>query len=146
MTLLPNIVTILSAGRGDFDDRRPSPKDCAQSRKGHDRAERFTAPSGVAAECDTTIAYYDQNWETYVAKTKDVDMSDIRERFVKRWPKGPRVLGAGARRDSQAFVPARNRTLSIGPLIAVKFQALSWQLQGSQDARESSPSRAGGVR
>jgi Mn2+/Fe2+ NRAMP family transporter len=34
--------------------------------------------------------------------------------------------------------------VSIGPLIAGESQAPSWQLQGSNDACESSPSRAGG--
>jgi hypothetical protein len=39
---------------------------------------------------------------------------------------------------------AHDAGMSIGPLIAAESQALSWQLQGSMDARESSPSRAGG--
>ena len=78
---------------------------------------RFTAPGRVAAECDTTIAYYDRNWESYVAKTKDVDMSDIRAPFVKRLPKGGRVLdvGAGAGRDSQAFIARGFNVVAVEP-------------------------------
>ncbi len=77
----------------------------------------FTVPVRVAAGCNTTIAYYDRNWETFVAMTKDVDLSDILERFVRRLPKGGRVLdvGAGAGRDSRAFIARGFNVVAMEP-------------------------------
>jgi SAM-dependent methyltransferase len=78
---------------------------------------RVTALVHVAASYDTTMAYYERNWETYVAKTKDVDMSDILDRFVGHLPKGGHVLdvGAGAGRDSQALMARGFNVVAIEP-------------------------------
>jgi SAM-dependent methyltransferase len=77
----------------------------------------FTIPGQVAAERDKTIAYYDRNWEAYVANTKNVDMADVHDRFVRHLPNGGRVLdvGAGAGRDSQAFLAQGFDVVAVEP-------------------------------
>ena len=77
----------------------------------------FTVLGRVATESDATIAYYDRNWKTYVAKTRDIEMGDIHERFVERLPKGGRVLdvGAGAGRDSQVFMALGFNVVAVEP-------------------------------
>ena len=53
-----------------------------------------------------TIAYYDNNAEAYVRQTRNVDMTAIRDHFMKLIPAHGTILdlGSGSGRDSKAFL------------------------------------------
>lgn len=55
-----------------------------------------------------TIGYYDANAAGYVADTADVEFGALQGEFIRRLPKGGRVLdlGCGSGRDSLAFLRA----------------------------------------
>lgn len=57
-------------------------------------------------ESDPSVQYYDNNAEDYCASTVQIDMSEIRARFVKYIPAGGRILdaGCGSGRDALAFI------------------------------------------
>ena len=61
--------------------------------------------SGVGQQA-TTLAYYERNAESYFRATHDTDLSTIYQRFIRRLPKGGRILdaGSGSGRDTLAFV------------------------------------------
>ena len=54
---------------------------------------------------DATIAYYENQAETFFAETVDVDMAPLYARFLARVPTGGRILdaGCGSGRDALAF-------------------------------------------
>ena len=56
-----------------------------------------------------TIGYYETNATRFVADTADVEFGALQREFVRRLPKGGRVLdlGCGSGRDSLAFLKAR---------------------------------------
>jgi SAM-dependent methyltransferase len=53
-----------------------------------------------------TFQYYDGNAETYFRTTCDTDLSALYEHFLRRLPKGARILdaGSGSGRDTLAFL------------------------------------------
>ena len=53
-----------------------------------------------------TLKYYEQNAESFVAGTKDVDFSEIQNLFLSYLSSGARILdfGCGAGRDSKCFM------------------------------------------
>ena len=55
-----------------------------------------------------TIGYYETNATRFVADTADVEFGALQREFVRRLPKGGRVLdlGCGSGRDSLAFLKA----------------------------------------
>ena len=55
-----------------------------------------------------TIGYYDTNATRFVADTADIELGALQREFVRRLPKGGRVLdlGCGSGRDSLAFLKA----------------------------------------
>ena len=55
-----------------------------------------------------TIGYYDANAASYVAETAGVEFGELQREFIRRLPKGGRVLdlGCGSGRDSLAFLRA----------------------------------------
>ncbi len=52
------------------------------------------------------INYYDKNADSFFEGTVNVDMSEVRQRFLKYIPAGERILdaGCGSGRDSKAFL------------------------------------------
>jgi len=56
--------------------------------------------------CDPGVAYYDANAKEYCAATLNIDMDDIRSRFLRNVPPGARILdaGCGSGRDTLAFL------------------------------------------
>jgi len=57
-------------------------------------------------ERDSCLDYYEANAEGYSAATLNVDMSAVRNRFLKHIPRGGRILdaGCGSGRDAVEFV------------------------------------------
>ena len=55
-----------------------------------------------------TIGYYDTNATRFVADTADIEFGALQREFIRRLPKGGRVLdlGCGSGRDSLAFLRA----------------------------------------
>ena len=55
---------------------------------------------------DTTVAYYDQNADRFLAETAKVDFSKIQKVFVEKLPDGALILdfGCGSGRDALAFL------------------------------------------
>jgi SAM-dependent methyltransferase len=53
-----------------------------------------------------SLEYYERNAESYFKATRDADLSALYERFLRRLPKGARILdaGSGSGRDTLAFV------------------------------------------
>ena len=53
-----------------------------------------------------TLAYYEDNAQTYFRVTHDADMSSVYRRFLRELPRGGRILdaGSGSGRDTAAFV------------------------------------------
>lgn len=53
-----------------------------------------------------TIDYYDQNADAYVQQTRNVDMTAVRDHFMKLVPTHGTILdlGSGSGRDSKAFL------------------------------------------
>lgn len=62
------------------------------------------APSG--GQQAQTLKYYERNAESYFTATRDADLSALYERFLRRLPKGARILdaGSGSGRDTLAFL------------------------------------------
>lgn len=54
---------------------------------------------------DSTLRYYEENAERFFEETVDVDLSEIRERFLARLPDNADILdaGCGSGRDALAF-------------------------------------------
>ncbi len=63
----------------------------------------------------STIAYYDDHAEEFIAGTFDVDMADLYRPFLECMPQGGRILdaGCGSGRDSLAFLRLGHEVVSI---------------------------------
>ena len=63
----------------------------------------------------STIAYYDDHAEEFIAGTVDVDMADLYRPFLEYMPQGGRILdaGCGSGRDSLAFTRMGYEVVSI---------------------------------
>lgn len=61
--------------------------------------------SGDGQEAQS-LGYYERNAKSYFKATRDADLSALYERFLRRLPKGARILdaGSGSGRDTLAFV------------------------------------------
>lgn len=57
---------------------------------------------------DSTLRYYEENAESFIAGTIDADMNDARQRFLKELPPKACILdfGCGSGRDTKAFLDA----------------------------------------
>lgn len=68
----------------------------------------MNANRGCAPEDQTikTLQYYEDHADTFTADTISAEMSDARQRFLTRIPKGARILdfGCGSGRDTKAFL------------------------------------------
>lgn len=55
---------------------------------------------------DPTLEYYDKNTNDFVSTTKDVDISELHDRFLSLLPENACILdlGCGSGRDSKAFL------------------------------------------
>lgn len=64
---------------------------------------------------DSTIDYYTQHAQSFVADTASVDMGENHRRFLVRVPAGGRILdlGCGSGRDSLAFLRSGYRVLPV---------------------------------
>src|SRR5271157_4197418 len=72
-------------------------------------------------DLERVIEYYDGNAVDYIAKTSDIDMSDILGRFTSRLPQAARILdvGAGAGRDSRALLAKGFSVLALEQSYAI---------------------------
>ena len=57
---------------------------------------------------DSTLQYYEENAESFIAGTIEADMNDARQRFLKELPPKAYILdfGCGSGRDTKAFLDA----------------------------------------
>ncbi|AZT89213.1 class I SAM-dependent methyltransferase [Caldicellulosiruptor changbaiensis] len=81
---------------------------------------------------DPTIRYYDENAIEFFENTKNADMKELYELFLKYLPKGSKILdlGCGSGRDTKYFLQNGYDTVAIdGSLEMVK---LSTQYTGKQ--------------
>lgn len=64
---------------------------------------------------DKTLEYYEKNTDAFVSTTKDVDVSELYERFLSRLPANACILdlGCGSGRDSKAFLDKGYRIRSV---------------------------------
>jgi SAM-dependent methyltransferase len=93
---------------------------------------------------DPTLAYYEDQAETFFAETVDVDMAPLYARFLARVPPGGHILdaGCGSGRDALAFrrlgyavtafeaspTLARLATAHCGlPVEVRRFQEIDWE-------------------
>lgn len=67
------------------------------------------------SEKDTTLAYYNANAEKFIQRTRVVPFNVIRDEFLQYIPIGGRILdlGAGAGRDSKAFLDAGYQVVAM---------------------------------
>ena len=93
---------------------------------------------------ESTLAYYDDNAEAYVARTLTADLSDAYRRFLTQVPEGGRILdaGCGSGRDTKQFIDRGYETVAIDasrelvrhasaftgqPALHVKFEVLEYE-------------------
>lgn len=64
---------------------------------------------------DPTLEYYEKNTEAFVSTTKDVDITEIHDRFLSLLPANACILdlGCGSGRDSKAFLDRGYRVRSV---------------------------------
>src|SRR5689334_2443824 len=71
--------------------------------------------AGFVLVSDSTIDYYNRQGKQFGARTRHLDMSEIRNAFLEFVPEGGYILdaGCGSGRDSKAFLDHGYRVLSI---------------------------------
>ena len=74
---------------------------------------------------DSTLGYYAKHAEAFIARTHEVDMQHVRERFVSRLPSGASILdlGCGSGRDLVAFKAMGYSPRGLEPVHALAVHA-----------------------
>lgn len=81
---------------------------------------------------DPTIKYYDENALTFFESTKDADMREIYELFLKYLPPGAKILdlGCGSGRDTKYFLQAGYDVVAVDG--SIEMVKLSTEFTGKQ--------------
>lgn len=66
-------------------------------------------------DIDQTLEYYEKNTDAFVSTTKDVDVTELHDRFLALLPANACILdlGCGSGRDSKAFLDRGYRIRSV---------------------------------
>lgn len=77
---------------------------------------------------DDTIRYYDENAEVFIEGTRDVEFTDLQDRFLKYLKKRSRILdlGCGSGRDTKYFLDRGFQTDAIDGSAEICRQASAY--------------------
>jgi SAM-dependent methyltransferase len=70
------------------------------------------------SESSTTLAYYEEHYQAFVERTRDLDMSSHRQWFCRHLPSSGRILdlGCGSGRDLKGFKDAGYLACGLEPV------------------------------
>jgi mutator protein MutT len=92
---------------------------------------------------DKNLSYYEANAKEYINETINLDIEDIRNKFISMLPSKAHILdlGCGSGRDSRVFLDLGYSVTAIDPSHAIasitsKFLGQAVQIQKAQDIKE----------